>query len=308
MSRGRVVGKVSCWGRWFAGIWLALSVAAPVAAQPASADLAAIRAESQAFVSAFNKRDAKAIAGLWTSDGEYVDDSDRKAVGRDAIEKAYRDFFAARPKAEIRIVIDSVKMLSETTALEDGRSYLEPAPAGPPGISHYTAVHVKQDGKWRMASVRERWVETPSAHANLIDLEWLVGTWTAEERGVKTESTFAWAAGKNFLERRYSITLVDGSKTNGLQLIGWNPAIGRIQSWNFGPDGGHAVGVWTPHDGGWSAQLQGVAADGAVTSAVNLLTRLDPDAYVWRSIRRSIGDVALPDSDEVVWKRRSSTP
>ena len=35
-------------------------------------DLAAIRAESRAFVAAFNKRDAKAIAALWTVDGEYV--------------------------------------------------------------------------------------------------------------------------------------------------------------------------------------------------------------------------------------------
>ena len=44
---------------------------------PAS-ELAAIRSGSQAFVAAFNKRDAKAIAALWTKKGEYIDDTGRR--------------------------------------------------------------------------------------------------------------------------------------------------------------------------------------------------------------------------------------
>ena len=31
---------------------------------------------------------------------------------------------------------------------------------------------------------------------------------------------------------------------------------------------------------------------------------LDDNAYVWQSVQRFLGDVALPDTDEVVIKRR----
>ena len=77
-----------------------------------------------------------------------------------------------------------------------------------------------------------------------------------------------------------------------------------MQSWNFSSDGGHAVGVWSPRAGGWSAEVRGVTGDGMPTVAVNLLTRLDDNAYVWQSIRRTLGGTALPDTDEVVLKRR----
>ena len=36
--------------------------------------------------------------------------------------------------------------------------------------------------------------------------------------------------------------------------------------------------------GGWSAEVRGVTGDGVPTAAVNLLTRLDDNAYVWQSV------------------------
>jgi uncharacterized protein (TIGR02246 family) len=266
-------------------------------------EIAAIRAESQAFVAAFNKRDSKAIAALWTEDGEYIDDVGRKFVGRDAIEKGYAAFFADSPKVTIRIMIDSVRLLSESTAIEDGRAVVAPLPDGVPGLSKYTAVHVKGDGKWRMASVRDTHVETPSAYRNVADLEWLIGAWVAEEHGNKTESACRWIANKSFVERSYTVTAHDGTKMSGVQLIGWNPLDDHVQSWNFSPDGGHAVGVWSPHEGGWTVEMQGVTGGGVLTTAVNTLTRLDDNAYVWQSVQRTVGGVALPDTDEVVLKR-----
>ena len=271
-------------------------------------DLAAIRAESRAFVAAFNKRDAKAIAALWTVDGEYVDDGGRAFSGRDAIEKGYAQFFADSPKTEMRIMIDSLRLLSDGAAIEDGRAILDPAPAGAPGFSKYIAVHVKADGKWLMATVRDTWVETPSAHANIADLEWLIGTWIAEEHGVKSESVCRWVANKSFVERKYTTTHADGMATSGVQLIGWNPHGGHVQSWDFSPGGGHAIGVWSPRAGGWTAEVHGMMGDGTPTVAVNVLMRLDEDAYVWQSVRRTAGGVVLPDTDEVVLKRQPATP
>ena len=276
----------------------------PIELRESARELAAIRAESLAFVAAFNKRDAKAVAALWTEDGEYVDDAGHTFAGRDAIKKFYAQFFAENAKSEIRIIIDSLRLLSDDAAIENGRAVLEPAPAGAPGISNYTAVHVKVDGKWLMASVRDTWVETLSAHQNVADLEWLIGVWIAEEYGVKNKSVCRWVANKSFVERKYTIKHVDGTTTSGVQLIGWNPQEGYVQSWDFSPDGGHAVGVWFPRQGGWTAEMRGMTGDGTPTTSVNLLIRLDDNAYVWRSVQRMAGDIALPDTDEVVLKRQ----
>ncbi|MBN2294373.1 MAG: SgcJ/EcaC family oxidoreductase [Pirellulales bacterium] len=279
----------------------------PTEIRKSARELDAIRAGSRAFVTAFNKRNAKAIAELWTKDGEYIDETGRSFVGRDAIKKAYAQFFAENSKSKIQIMIDSLRLLSDDAAIENGRAVLEPAPAGAPGISKYTAIHVKVDGKWLMASVRDTWIEIPSAHQHIADLEWLIGTWVAEEHGAKYESVCRWVANKSFVERKYTLTHVDGTKTAGVQIIGWNPQAGHVQSWNFSPDGGYAVGVWSPRQDGWTAEMRGIAGDGKPTTSVNSLIKLDDNAYVWRSVKRMAGNVALSDTDEVVLKRQTAS-
>jgi uncharacterized protein (TIGR02246 family) len=278
----------------------------PAARLPASesnGDLAAIRAASESFIAAFNAADAKAVAALWTEQGDLTDGSGRTVTGRAAIEQAYAAFFQANPGGKIRLAIDSLKLLSDNAAIEDGRAVLDPPPAGAPATSKYTAIHVKADGKWLLSTVRDSRVEQPSAYPNVSDLEWLIGTWTAEEHGAKTESVCRWVAGKSFVERKYTLTHADGSTASGVQLIGWNPQGGHVQSWNFSADGGHAIGIWSPREAGWTAETRGVTGDGVATSAINLLTRLDDNAYVWQSVERTAGGQALPDTEEVVLKR-----
>ncbi len=278
------------------------------AADPTAPEIAAIRAGSEAFTAAFNKGDAKAIAAMWTADAEYVDDTGRSYVGRDAIEQGYAEFFAANPNVQMQTVIDSLRLLSSETAMEDGRALVDPPPAGGPGVSKYTAVHVKVDGQWRMASVRDTWLETPPTRDSLADLGWLIGTWVAEEHGARSESVYRWVANESFIERTYTTTHVDGSETSGVQLIGWNPLQGRVQSWSFSPDGGHAIGVWLPNQDGWTGEMIGVAGDGTPTTSLTRLQRLDDSAIVWQSTQRSVGGIALPDTDEVVIKRQAAEP
>jgi len=273
----------------------------PAESQESSPDLAAIRAGAEAFVAAFNQGDAKAVAALWTEDGEYIDDGGGRFAGRAAIEKAYTDLFAANTGVTMKIAVDSLRLVGPNTAIEDGRAVLTPGAAG---VSRYTVVHAKVDGKWLMASVRDTRIEAPAAVRSAADLEWLIGTWRAEEHGVQMESVCRWVVDGRFIERLYTTTQLDGTKTTGVQLIGWNPQGGYVQSWDFSPDGGHAVGIWTPTDGGWRAKLAGTNGNGISTAAVNWLIRLDDNAYAWKSVQRYLGDVALPDTGEVVIKRR----
>lgn len=270
------------------------------------AELNAIRGGSQAFATAFNKRDAKALAALWTEDGDFVDDSGSRVVGREAIEKSYAAYFTANPQAHVRIVIDSLRLLSDSAAVEDGRAFVDPPAAGPAGYGKYTAVHVKVGGKWLMSTVRDTRVETPSGYEKVADLEWLIGTWIAEEHGAKTVSVCRWVANKSFVERTYTVTQPDQSSTSGVQLIGFNPQLGHMQSWSFSSDGGHAIGVWSPTANGWSAAMRGVTGDGTLTAAVNRLEKLDDNAYVWQSVQRTAGGQALPDTDEIVLKRQAA--
>ena len=234
----------------------------PAQRRESSPDLDAIRAGSEAFVAAFNKQDAKAVAALWTEDGQYSDDTGRVFAGREAIGTVYAEFFAKNPGAQVRIVVDSLRLLSPDAAIEDGRTMVALKPDGPSGISSYTAVHVKLDGKWLMATVRDAPGNASSAGQHAADLEWLVGTWVAEEHGVRTESVCSWVAGKSFLERKHTTTRPDGTTASGVQLIGWNPQGGHVQSWSFTSDGGHAVGIWMPIEGGWQAKVYGTTGDG----------------------------------------------
>jgi uncharacterized protein (TIGR02246 family) len=264
---------------------------------------AAIRQNASAFVEAFNRGDAKGVAALWTDNGEYVDESGNAYVGREAIEKCYADFFKANPGASLLLEVDSVRLLSADAAIEDGRAMLKLPPDDASTVSVYSVVHVKVDGKWLMASVRDARTDSGTAYEHISDLEWLIGTWTAEEQGVKTESVCKWIGDKSFVERRYTTKATDGAETTGVQIIGWNAQAGRVQSWNFSADGSFAHGVWSPTAGGWRASVSGVTVNGATTSAVNHLHRLDDNAYVWQSVDRSLGDAALPDSDEVIMRR-----
>ena len=90
-------------------------------------------------------------------------------------------------------------------------------------LSRYTVVHVKQDGKWLMASVREASIELPSNFARVEGLGWLVGTWKAERDGTAMHTTIRWIANKSFLEREYTIRKDGIAVSSGKQIIGWDP-------------------------------------------------------------------------------------
>lgn len=280
----------------------ATGAAAP-AAKPVDENTAAIQKTASAFTDAFNRGDAKAVAALWTTNGEYVDESGNEHAGQAAIESCYADFFKANPGASLNLVIDSVRFVSPTVAIEDGHTVLTLPPSGKSTSSEYSVVHSKVDGRWLMASVREARTDGETAHEHIEDLQWLIGTWMAEDQGVTTKSECKWIGDQSFVERKYTTKTADGVETSGVQIIGWNAQAGHVQSWNFGADGSFAVGVWAPTEGGWQASVSGVTLDGATTSAINRLQRLDDNAYSWQSVDRSLDATSLPDSDEVIVRR-----
>jgi hypothetical protein len=72
------------------------------AADARSGDEAAIRASGQAFIDAYNARDAKKLAALWSPDAVYIDPlTSEQTVGRDEIEKVFEDAFSDKQDAKL---------------------------------------------------------------------------------------------------------------------------------------------------------------------------------------------------------------
>src|SRR5215469_2111570 len=146
-------------------------------AKAASADEEAIRVTAEAFAKAFNSGDAQALGALWTADADYTDENGRAYHGRAAIEKEYADLFKQHPDMTIKIDIQSVRVLNPTTALEDGRSAIV-AQGHAISQARYTAVHVKENGKWLLSAVRDMH-DAGSADASFQALDFFVGDWVA---------------------------------------------------------------------------------------------------------------------------------
>src|SRR4051794_27541783 len=92
---------------------LALAALLRLAAGPARAEEisekakeeAALLKNAEAFVEAFHKGDARAVAAFWTTDGDYIDQKGRHLKGRADVEKAFTGLFAEHKGLKLRIDI-----------------------------------------------------------------------------------------------------------------------------------------------------------------------------------------------------------
>jgi len=270
----------------------------------------AIRATAEAFIKAFNAGDAKAVANLWTPNGTVADDQGNVFKGRKAIEEQYAAMFKAHPTARMHVAIKSIDFPTPTTAIEDGMAQVVTKDNDPPTASRYTAVHVQEDGKWLMASVRESTLPVSSNFAQLQELGWLVGNWEAKTDGATAESRTRWIANKSFLQRDFSVHRDGLLASSGTQIVGWDPRSERIVSWTFESSGGHGTGVWTAAPDGWRIESSGVTAEGIPTMSKDQLIRVPGESNVfgWRSGDRKLGDTKIPDVPEVVFDRIVKKP
>jgi hypothetical protein len=68
------------------------------------------------------------------------------------------------------------------------------------------------------------------------------------------------------------------------------------------------MGTWMPHPNGWAIESVGLSAGGADTRAVNVLSKLDQNAYAWQSVGRSLAGEPLPNVDEIIFRRAVDKP
>jgi uncharacterized protein (TIGR02246 family) len=131
---------------------LVVCVSSPLVAQRAPAPEGAFREHAAAYAAAINKRDATAVAALFTPDGDQVFLDGPRIVGRDAIRDATQTALATWPTTlQFTLAVTDVRMLSPNIAIvETFATFSE----GPVQSNRGTLVMVRQSGKWLAAALR----------------------------------------------------------------------------------------------------------------------------------------------------------
>ncbi len=274
-----------------------------------TADEAAIRQTGETYEKAYRAGDAKSIAAHFTPDAEYIDEQGNVHQGRAAIEAAMTAHFAANSGCQIGIDINSIRFISPGVAVEDGTTTVTPSGGAETVYSHYTAVHVKADGKWLAASVREHAPKDRRQHrTQLQQLGWLQGEWVDEGDDSLVISSCEFVDNGNFLLRKFTIQVAGQEAMSGTQRIGWDPLTGKLRAWIFDSEGGYCDGVWHRDEDRWVLKSTGVTADGQTASGTSIYTFVNEHTMTWQLVNHEIAGVQLPDSELVKIVRRAPLP
>jgi len=284
-----VVGLAS----WYAAL------APAQAKKDRAADEVAIRKAGKAYAAAVRKGDGKAIAAFWTADGDYVDPEGNTLKARDLIAQDYSQDGNGPEGPEIEPEVTSIRFASDDLAIEDGTFTSVGGAKDLDKKGRYTAVWVRQQGKWLLDVLRETAPGGPSPVAQMAhpleDLDYLAGDWQGQGEGVAFAITARWNDTHTFLVRNIAMRAKDESLVSGTQVIAYDPATQNIRSWAFDSHGGISEGTWSRHGDSWIAETRGIHADGVRTSSTNIYTPGKNGSLIWRSTNSLVNGEALPD-------------
>jgi uncharacterized protein (TIGR02246 family) len=272
-------------------------IVAPLQAQAAPGNAAddagreAILKGAREFETAFNKGDAKAIAALWTQNGECRDAGSQTLVGRAAIEQAFAEHFKADPDAKIEVMVKSVRFPADDLAVEEGLLRQSRSPKEMPTSTSYVAVHVREKGRWLIALSSEAGADLD----RLEDLGWLLGDWTSKVKDDAVKLSFARDAKKPEILGTITRTAPGKAPVGGSIRIALDPETGLLRSWSFEDDGAHSQSLWFNDGKSWILDSRGVLADGTPTAERIILQRVSADVITWRAIDRVLGETPLAD-------------
>ncbi len=261
----------------------------------AADDEQAVRACIAKYVEAFNQGNAETLAQLWSENGVWVSPDGDRLTGRDKIQAALSDYFAAGDGQVLSVLETTIRFLAPTVAVEEGKARVV-RPGEAPEESTYIAIHVKQGDHWQLDSVRETAIPVPTSNYEFLKpLEWMIGTWIDRDGDIELETKCEWTKNRNFMTRSFRIKR-DGSTTKeGTQIIGYDAVNGTIRSWVFDTDGEISEGTWHSDGEHWIVKSSHRMPAGQLGSSINTITVLDENSYLWQSTGREMGGEILPD-------------
>jgi len=254
----------------------------------------------QAYVEAFNKGDAAALAAMWAATCSHLDrGTGARLEGREAIQANLAKVFQEQPGTKLAGHVDNVQAIKADVVSATGRTLLN-TPAGEPTESVFTAILIQEGGKWVIASLEEAPVQQPiTPREALRDLAWLVGHWVDESESGRVDTTIRWSRNEAFLIRSYSAQDLDGLASEGTQVIGWDPRSQQIRSWTFNSDGSFGDATWSRNGDEWLIKSSQTLADGRAASGTYVTSRIDDNTISVQLIGHEIEGEPTPASDPV---------
>ncbi|MBL8796802.1 MAG: SgcJ/EcaC family oxidoreductase [Planctomycetia bacterium] len=274
------------------GLYLALGWAQT--SSKTADDEQAIRKAVEAYSAAFNKGDVPGVLAYWTVDADFVDEDGKLHKGREALTALFKSAAVDLKGHQLKLHTKSLRFLKPDVALEDGEAEMK-GPDGETNANRYTAVWVKADGKWQIASARDLPSDASEVgQRKLRELDWLIGTWTHQDDKASVQVVGRWVLSRSYLQLE-TTAKVKGEELAVSQMIGWDPVNQQLRTWFFDSRGGHGDGWWTRDGNTWSVELDGVLADGRLGYSLNHWKYVDEKHATWQATHRSVDGQPLPD-------------
>ncbi len=274
-----------------------------VAAEPE----AELRAAAAAYAKAFNTSDFAALADQWTERATLAEGG-LELEGRAAIMASLRSWRERHPQATLAIDVRDVDLLAEPLSRVSGVLKFTPQPGGKEVASRFTSLRVREGGTWRLAES-----VVAAEHSTALDeLDWLVGTWTAEtgrrEDGTKTsiETIYEKPLGPYCIVGRSRIRPAEGDVIEALEVIHADRGTGLIRTWVFDSTGAQGGGFIDSDGTTYHKSMVGSPSDrvpGRVARWTQVLAPAGDSRCTMHSIERSIDGVAMPDGEPLNFRK-----
>jgi uncharacterized protein (TIGR02246 family) len=282
----------------------AMLLIAPVHAQAPPTGDSDILQFLEKVTKAYNAGDAKALAALWSQEGELIDeDEGTRLIGRADIEAAYAKSFDKDNLLRLEIDVDKIRRITPDVVLVEAKTTVIKK-TGSPDRSYFNAVLVRKGGEWLLDQTREKdIVSDPTAADNLAELDWMNGSWKYVNGTTEITIDVHDISNGNFRLHKFKVTEKGEITHEGTQVIGWDASRKQIRSWTFSSDGSFGEGLWESKTNRWTCRMTGVLASGQKTASIRLLAIKDKDHFTFHSVDRTVDGRSLPDQDEVTMTR-----
>jgi uncharacterized protein (TIGR02246 family) len=296
-------GRYEWAGRWAAITASLLAAGVAVAADPE----VEVRDAAAAYAKAFNTSDFAALADQWTERATLAEGG-LQLEGRAAIMASLRSWRERHPQATLAIEVQEVDLLAEPLARVAGVLKFTPQPGAREVASRFTSLRVREGSTWRLAES-----VVVAEHSTALDeLDWLVGTWTAEsgrrEDGGKTsiETIYEKPLGPYCIVGRSRIRPADGDPIEALEVIHADRGTGLIRTWVFDSTGAQGEGIIESDGATYHKSMVGSPSDrvpGRVARWTQVLSPAGDSRCTMHSIERSIDGVAMPDAEPLHFRK-----
>lgn len=291
-------------------IWAMSPQDSPTAAKSAnSAEDAAVQEILKTYTEVYNKHDAAALAEYWSPSAVSLNtETGSRISGRDAIKAGFEQVFKTEPQSKLTIRLKHHRFLKPDLLSLEGESVIN-APNQEPNENTFTALLVKVGDKWQIEQATESAIPTPAtAYDGLKVLEWMVGNWQDDTKGVTVESHINWNDKKTFLLRKYSVQFEnDPEAETGTQIIAWDPRSKTIRSWTFSSDGSFGDGAWSSTDNEWRVKFNHTNSDGSVQSGTQVITKVDDQTATVQLVGHEVDGQMSPSRPAVKMVKKTAS-